>query len=244
MDPEIENQIQEEVHKIKEAEKLEFIRHQAQQRIYSEKEPTRININRFNEFIQNSGVIHRDGGDLTNFYHWQKWDLEDLEDRFWEYIDNNNGFSACPTCQLTPKINRISNRSKHMPMMCTEGLYSVYNNGYPRFLPIQTINCCEWLYEFSTQKLYILSSKLKYTFKPKVKFNTLKFYNSKPRYGNDYETVHFDEYVEYDDEDPLGEKAYKEKLILDTREEIRLLKVKLTLTESKLQKIISGELSE
>jgi len=35
MDPEIENQIQEEVHKIKEAEKLEFIRHQAREKIYN-----------------------------------------------------------------------------------------------------------------------------------------------------------------------------------------------------------------
>jgi hypothetical protein len=220
-------------------DKLEFIRHQAYERIRQQKEPPRININRFNEFIENSGVIHRDGGDLTNFYHWRSWDLEDLEDRFWEYIDNNGGFSACPTCKLIPKINRIVPRQKFTPMMCIEGLFSVFNNGYPRFLPIQSINCCEWLYEFSTQKVYILSSKLKYTFKNKVKFNTLKFYNSKPRYGNDYEITHFDEFVLYDEEDPYGEFAYKQKLILDTTEEIRLLKVKLALAEEKLNSLNS-----
>lgn len=239
MDSNLEAQIQEEVHKIKEADRLEFIHHQARQRIYKEKEPTRININRFNEFIENSGVIHRDGGDLTNFYHWHKWDLEDLEDRFWEYIDNNGGFSACPTCNLTPKINRVSVKSKFMSMMCTEGLYSVFNNGYPRFLPIQSINCCEWLYEFSTQKVYILASKLKYTFKPKVKFNTLKMYNSKPRYGNDYETHLYDDYVLYDETDPHGEGAYKQKLILDTSEEIKILKEKLEKAEEKLKELNS-----
>ena len=239
MDPELEKQIQEEVHKIKEADKLEFIQFQAQQRIYKEKEPARININRFNEFIENAGVIHRDGGDLTNFYHWNKWDLEDLEDRFWEYIDNNGGFAGCPTCNLTPKINRINKIQKFTPTMCTEGLFSVFNNGYPRFLSIQTLNCCEWLYEFSTQKIYILANKLKYTFKEKVKFNTLKLYNSKPRYGNDCETHLYDEYVEYDPEDPHGETAYKKKLILDTSEEIRVLKEKLALAEEKLTKLTS-----
>ena len=223
----------------KEADKLEFIQFQAREKIRKEKEPTKININRFNEFIQNSGVIHRDGNDLTNFYHWQSWDLEDLEDRFWNYIDNNGGFSVCPSCNLTPKINRIIPRRKFTPTMCVEGLYSVYNNGYPRFLPIQSINCCEWLYEFSTQKVYILVSKLKYTFKEKVKFNTLKFYNSKPRYGNDCEITYFDDYTEYDESDPDGECAYKEKLILDIKEEIRILKEKLSSEESKLQDLIS-----
>lgn len=225
------------MYKIKESDKLEFIRNQAQQRIYREKEPVRININRFNEFIQNFGVIHRDGSDLTNFYHWRRWDLNDLEDRFWEYIDNNNGFSSCPSCNLTPKINRISVKSKFTPTICIEGLYSVYNGTYPKFLPIQSINCCEWLYEFSTQKVYILSSKLKYTFKEKVKFNTLKMYNSKPRYGNDCEFIHYDDYVLYDDIDPHGEGAYKQKLILDTKEEIRIIKMKLEKAEEKLQKL-------
>jgi hypothetical protein len=237
MDSELEKQIQEEVNKIKEADKLEFIRHQAREKIYKEKEPARININRFNEFIENSGVIHRDGSDLTNFYHWRSWDLDDLEDRFWEYIENNGGFSSCPSCSLTPKVNRIVPRRKFTPMMCVEGLYSVFNNGYPRFLPIQTINCCEWLYEFSTQKVYILVSKLKYTFKEKVKFNTLKLYNSKARYGNDCEISYYDDYVEYDENDPYGEGAYKEKLILDTTEEIKILKEKLILAEQKLKKL-------
>jgi hypothetical protein len=238
MDRELENQIQEEVNKIKEADKLEFIRHQAYERVRQQKEPTRININRFKEFIENAGVIHRDGSDLSNFYHWRSWDLEDLEDRFWDYIDNNGGFVACPSCNLTPKINRISVRGKFTPTMCIEGLFSVYNNGYLRFLPIQSINCCEWLYEFSTQKVYILVSKLKYTFKEKVKFNTLKFYNSKPRYGNDCEIHLYEEFVEYDEEDPLGEFAYKQKLILDTTEEIRVLKEKLSLAEDKLKELI------
>lgn len=237
MDPELENQIQKEVNKIKEADKLEFIRHQAQQKIYLEKNPVRININRFNEFIENSGVIHRDGSDLTNFYHWNKWDLEDLEDRFWEYIDNNGGFAGCPTCNLTPKINRLATRYKYTPSVGVEGLFTFYNNGYLKFLPIKTLNCCEWLYEFDTKKVYILASKLKYTFKEKIKFNTLKLYNSKPRYGNDYETEHFDDYVEYDHTDPLGEIAYKQKLILDTSEEIKILKEKLALAEEKLKKL-------
>jgi hypothetical protein len=244
MDPEIEKEIQKEVNKIKEAEKLEFIRFQAEQRIRNEKDPTKININRFNEFIQNSGVIHRDSNNLSNFYHWRNWDLDDLEDRFWDYIDNNGGFSYCPTCGSIPKVNRIAKSQKFTPMMCVEGLFGVYNGAYIKFLPIKTINCCEWLYEFDTKNVYILASSLKYTFKEKVKFNTLKLYNTKMRYGSESEIHLYDDYILYDTEDPHGEKAYKEKLILDAKEEIRVLKVKLTLAEAKLQELISEELLE
>jgi hypothetical protein len=43
----------------------------------------------------------------------------------------------------------------------------------------------------------------------------------------------------YDEEDPHGEFAYKQKLILDTTEEIRLLKEKLALAEEKLNSLNS-----
>lgn len=233
-----EEDIQKEIYKIKEKDYEEFIRFTAQERIRREREPEKIRINRFNEFILNSGIIHRDNNDITNFYHWQKWDLEDLENRFWDYIENNNGFSVCPTCNLTPKVNRISTRHKYNPSYAVEGLFTPFNNGYIKFLPIKTINCCEWLYEFETQKVYILANKLKHTFKEKVKFNTLKFYGSKPRYGNDFETHLYDDYVEYDQEDPLGEVAYKQKLIQDTIEEIKILKEKLSKAEDKLRELI------
>jgi hypothetical protein len=42
MDSELEKQIQ-EVHKIKEADKLEFIRHQARQRVYLQRKRTNPN---------------------------------------------------------------------------------------------------------------------------------------------------------------------------------------------------------
>ena len=69
-------------------------------------------------------------------------------------------------------------------------------------------------------------------------FNTLKFYGSKPRYGNDFETHLYDDYVEYDSSDPSGEVAYKQKMIQDTTEEIEILKEKLSKAEEKLKELI------
>jgi hypothetical protein len=209
---------------------------------------------RFEEFIKNNGVIHRKNGPSSTFdtrdsyfWHWKSWNLEDLENRFWNYIDYHNGFSKCPTCNSKPKINRMGKLMWNFRE--EEGLfketldYPSYGEPCRGFLPIKTINCCEWLYEFDTQKKYILSEKVKYITREKIKFNTIKSRRNEHRminelrYGQENEKYYWDEYTEYNPNDPTGEKDLREKEIFDTQDKIRLLKEQLASEESKLSSL-------
>jgi hypothetical protein len=191
-------------------------------------------------------MVNRNTYNQNDVYHWRIWNLEDLEKRFWDYIESHNGFSKCPTCNSKPKINRMGSfghlggNSNHY----SEGFISTFTiNGYTQNIPIKTINCCEWLYEFDTQKKYILSEKVKYITNEKIKFNTIKSRRNEHRmidelrYGYENEKYYWDEYVEYNPEDPTGEKSLREKEIFDTQDKIRLLKEQLALEESKFSSL-------
>jgi hypothetical protein len=153
---------------------------------------------------------------------------------FWEYIDNNNGFSKCPTCGNIP----IVLRSRNYDNMRFEGLFKLVQGtsiGSTDCGRIDSIQCCEHLYDFTNKKRYILSEKYQCPGKEKVKFYKddliLKYYRAPEQMKN---KVGWPEYVEYIKDDPYGIKSKKLYDISETQNKILSLEKELSVLNEKL----------
>lgn len=166
-------------------------------------------------------------------YCMSKKDPEFVE-KFWNYIDSNNGFSKCPNCKKTPKVMRfgkciirqVGNMvtcSDPYRTVCTENLFWIDQYESPS---IENISCCDHLYDFIYKKRYILASKsLIETSKKEFHINTYYF----PHQG--YKTT---SYVEYDPLDPYGEEAKKNQDRLTGLKELEELEARIKVLKQNL----------
>jgi hypothetical protein len=166
-------------------------------------------------------------------YCMSKKDPEFVE-KFWNYIDSNNGFSKCPNCGNTPKVMRfgkctirqVGNMvtcSDPYRTVCTENLFWIDQYESP---PIENISCCDHLYDFIYKKRYILASK--YLIEtPKKEFHVNTYYF--PHQG--YKTT---SYVEYDPKDPYGEEAKKIQDRLSALSEIEELEARMKVLKNRV----------
>lgn len=158
---------------------------------------------------------------------------KEFEEKFWEYIDKNNGFSKCPNCDNKPKVMRMCEvKDPSKPLLnytpdIYQGLFNIWvdtkYSGVSSGI-IENINCCDHLYDFKTKKRYILKNKVVYMANPTALF----FYNS-----DVYKKTSI-EYIEYNSDDPYGEKAKKLADIEELKKNIEEYKEKLRVSEEKL----------
>ena len=88
------------------------------------------------------------------------WSKQTLEPEFWRWICEHGGFASCPTCGKQPTVLRKATRGSEEHY--TEGLWTTWNisTGDHRTGDIQSIYCCEHLWDFKERRRYILASKV------------------------------------------------------------------------------------
>jgi hypothetical protein len=169
-------------------------------------------------------------------YYPVGWNRTELEAAFWDYVVKNGGFSTCPSCGKKPFVNRRNSYSSYnseggsFTAVCyTEGLW----NNYVRqdmgavMTVVETINCCEHLWDLKTKKRHISLSAVvnpaatatSVGFRVQEKFchwserGREQFgYQQDEEYGRAGSTWRYNkmprpQYVLFDCEDPDGSKA-------------------------------------
>ena len=184
------------------------------------------------QFIKHKGNIGYSGDEFRQLgWFNSKQDLE-FETKFWNYIDNNNGFSRCPVCDKVPQIIRYGSvpiqyysggGGPGYGIKISKGLF--YKSTYES-PPIENIHCCSHLYDFTTKKRYILASVF-LSEKPKKEFHI----NAEPIPYQGYKTT---SYVEYNPLDPYGEEAKKQQDKLASLKELEELEVRMRILKKSL----------
>ncbi len=158
------------------------------------------------------------------------WTKESIEPEFWKWVDSHDGFSVCPTCKNTPKVIRKAYSEQSKAYFYTEGLWKSWEAGPhgSQYGELISIHCCEHLYEYKTQKRYVLSSAMKL----KRGTPTTNFI-VKHICGTEKDLrMHEIEYSDYNPEDPLGELAYAEQIKADKLQQIETLRLQLAALEA------------
>jgi hypothetical protein len=159
------------------------------------------------------------------------WTKESIEPEFWKWVDSHDGFSVCPTCKNTPKVIRKAYSEQSRAYFYTEGLWKSWEAGPhgSQYGELISIHCCEHLYEYKTQKRYVLSSAMKL----KRGTPTTNFIVKERACGIEKDLrMHEIEYSDYNPDDPLGELAYAEKVKADKLQQIDTLRLQLAALES------------
>ncbi len=96
------------------------------------------------------------------------WNQADLEVAFWDYVSKNGGFPTCPTCGKKPFVNKRNTFASSTSygsitsVAYTEGLWNHYTRSDLGAVGtiLESINCCEHLWELKTKKRYIATCAL------------------------------------------------------------------------------------
>ena len=176
------------------------------------------------------------------------WSKKTLEPEFWNWVCEHGGFSSCPTCGKQPTVLRKATRGSEEHF--TEGLWTTWNISPGNHLTgdIQSVHCCEHLWEFSTRRRYISTSKFAAAPCRALPFTTItdrmevlpgqgglrgcdQFGREAPPAQGIVRKAREDFYVLYNPEDPHGSKAAEAKRLADRLAQLERLRAQVAALE-------------
>ena len=140
----------------------------------------------------------------------------------WDYVKDNGGFLNCPTCNKVPEFVGYFDtgyRPKFEEYRSTYDLFELYNvTGWEgritgkKSIKVERLECCEHMFDIKSKKRYIKPSSVKYFLGEPIKFQKSSRIWAPAEFYSQTE-----KYIEYNPEDPNGEKAFKNKTYKDLK---------------------------